>query len=97
MPVKVCKRMCTIAFMQVRGSSVCCINSTFLFLTGGRDHFPQGLQPIWVQEMIDESRRSKDKSRIRGLPRTPEELGYALDSSDFWSTFGLFPEVPWVD
>ncbi|PWN31673.1 uncharacterized protein FA14DRAFT_162608 [Meira miltonrushii] len=64
----------------------------------GRDHIPQGLQPIWVQELINESRKSKKEStRIRALPRTPEQLGYALDSSDFWSTFGLFPEVPWVD
>lgn len=73
--------------------------TTFLFLfLDGRDHFPQGLQPLWVQELINESRNKKDVSqRIRSLPRTPDQLGYALDSSDFWSTFELYPEVPWVD
>lgn len=34
---------------------------------------------------------------IRSLPRTPEQLGFAQDSTDFWNTFGLYPEVPWVD
>jgi hypothetical protein len=27
----------------------------------------------------------------------PEQMGAALDGTDFWSTFGLTPAVPWVD
>lgn len=70
----------------------------------GRDHFPQGPQAKWVQELVAES-RSGDKSiqshststPIRSLPRTAEQLGSALDGTEFWSTFGISPDVPWVD
>ncbi|KDN45607.1 hypothetical protein K437DRAFT_256531 [Tilletiaria anomala UBC 951] len=34
---------------------------------------------------------------VRALPRTPEQCGEALDSSEFWRTFDLVPAVPWVD
>ena len=43
-----------------------------------------GEQPRWVMELMEER-------GIRSLPRTPEELGRALDSSDFWRTFGIMP------
>lgn len=66
----------------------------------GRNHIPQGTQPRWVQELMAESRQKKagkPYAPIRGLPRTPEQLGLAMDSSDFWTTFEMCPEVPWVD
>jgi len=34
---------------------------------------------------------------IRALPRSVEQMGKGLDGSEFWNTFGLVPEVPWVD
>lgn len=43
-----------------------------------------GEQPRWVLELMEEQ-------RIRSLPRTPEELGRALDSTEFWRTFGIMP------
>ena len=30
---------------------------------------------------------------MRALPRSPEMLGRALDSREFWSTFGLSPAL----
>ncbi|UZJ54525.1 hypothetical protein CBS101457_003845 [Exobasidium rhododendri] len=74
----------------------------------GRDHAPQGPQPGWVQELITESRSTvvqhipgtqlgHPSTAIRSLPRTVEQLGNALDGTDFWSTFGISPDVPWVD
>lgn len=41
-------------------------------------------QQKWVRELIDEN-------GVRGLPRRVELLGRALDSTDFWKTFGLGP------
>ncbi|GAA5942096.1 uncharacterized protein JCM15063_002003 [Sporobolomyces koalae] len=38
----------------------------------------------WVQELIEEH-------AVRGLPRSAQELGRALDSREFWSTFKLTP------
>lgn len=38
----------------------------------------------WVGELMDEN-------GIRALPRSPETLGRALDSREFWYTFGLQP------
>jgi hypothetical protein len=77
-----------------------------LISSAGRGHAPQGPQPGWVQELIAESRSAERKSQgdqshsasvIRSLPRTAEQMGYALDGTDFWSTFGIAPDVPWVD
>ncbi|CEQ41006.1 SPOSA6832_02693 [Sporobolomyces salmonicolor] len=39
---------------------------------------------LWVQQLMDEH-------NIRSLPRTPQELGRALDSREFWREFGLMP------
>ncbi|GAA5847529.1 hypothetical protein JCM5353_004940 [Sporobolomyces roseus] len=39
---------------------------------------------IWVHELMREH-------GIRGLPRSAQELGRALDSREFWTTFGLMP------
>ncbi|KAI0819267.1 hypothetical protein BC628DRAFT_1333340 [Trametes gibbosa] len=44
----------------------------------------EGKQPHWVQELIREA-------GIRGLPRTPEIIGRAMDSREFWETFELEP------
>ncbi|GAA5954078.1 hypothetical protein JCM3765_005283 [Sporobolomyces pararoseus] len=38
----------------------------------------------WVQELMKEH-------EVRALPRTPQELGRALDSREFWNDFGLMP------
>lgn len=38
----------------------------------------------WVRELIQEC-------GVRALPRSAETLGRALDSQDFWRTFGLSP------
>lgn len=79
--------------------------------SAGRDHFPRGPQPGWVQELVAESRAKEVRGfdcddslkshpsshAIRSLPRTVEQMGSALDGTDFWSTFGLSPDVPWVD
>lgn len=40
----------------------------------------------WVLELMEET-------GVRALPRAPEVLGRAMDSREFWSTFGLRPEV----
>ncbi|KAH9910127.1 uncharacterized protein BXZ73DRAFT_59274 [Epithele typhae] len=41
-------------------------------------------QQRWVQELMDEA-------GVRALPRPPEMLGRAMDSVEFWRTFGLAP------
>ncbi|KAF8582993.1 hypothetical protein K439DRAFT_1653593 [Ramaria rubella] len=51
---------------------------------GSRDKIPTGLQPQWVRELMEEE-------NIRALPRSPEQLGRALDSREFWSKFRLSP------
>ncbi|KAK4051405.1 hypothetical protein OIV83_002889 [Microbotryomycetes sp. JL201] len=38
----------------------------------------------WVVELMDEH-------DIRALPRTPQEIGRAMDSREFWQTFGMTP------
>lgn len=43
-----------------------------------------GPQPAWVLELMEEQ-------SVRALPRTPETLGRALDSRDFWKDFKLMP------
>lgn len=40
----------------------------------------------WVGELMEEE-------GVRALPRSAEELGRAMDSREFWRTFGLMPEV----
>jgi nucleoside-diphosphate-sugar epimerase len=44
----------------------------------------RGPQPGWVQELMREE-------GIRALPRPLEKLGRALDSQEFWNTFGIQP------
>ena len=44
----------------------------------------KGPQPRWVIELMVEE-------GLRALPRSPEMLGRALDSREFWSTFELEP------
>ena len=44
----------------------------------------RGPQPRWVKELMAEQ-------GVRILPRNIEALGRALDSREFWSTFGLEP------
>ncbi|MBW0462308.1 hypothetical protein O181_002023 [Austropuccinia psidii MF-1] len=43
-----------------------------------------GPQAQWVNELMTES-------NLKALPRPPEVLGRALDSQEFWTTFGLTP------
>ncbi|EPQ52439.1 hypothetical protein GLOTRDRAFT_140193 [Gloeophyllum trabeum ATCC 11539] len=43
-----------------------------------------GPQPGWVQELMEED-------GIKALPRSPEQIGRALDGREFWRTFGLSP------
>jgi nucleoside-diphosphate-sugar epimerase len=45
----------------------------------------RGPQPRWVRELMRED-------GVRGLPRSMERLGRALDSREFWETFELDPE-----
>lgn len=40
----------------------------------------------WVGELMEEE-------GVEGLPRSAEELGRAMSSREFWSEFGLMPEV----
>ncbi|KAF9444692.1 hypothetical protein P691DRAFT_711478 [Macrolepiota fuliginosa MF-IS2] len=47
----------------------------------------RGPQPRWVGELMEEQ-------GIRALPRSPELLGRALDSREFWTTFDLNPVKP---
>jgi len=44
----------------------------------------RGPQPGWVQGLMQEQ-------GIRALPRPIEKLGRALDSQEFWNTFGIQP------
>ncbi|KAF9552563.1 hypothetical protein CPC08DRAFT_789799 [Agrocybe pediades] len=44
----------------------------------------RGPQPGWVRELMEEM-------DVRALPRNIETLGRALDSREFWNTFGLSP------
>ncbi|THV06405.1 hypothetical protein K435DRAFT_789540 [Dendrothele bispora CBS 962.96] len=49
-----------------------------------RDSKDRGPQPVWVRELMKEE-------GVRALPRNIEVLGRALDSREFWETFGLDP------
>ncbi|KAF8910426.1 hypothetical protein CPB84DRAFT_1672646 [Gymnopilus junonius] len=44
----------------------------------------RGPQPTWVRELLQET-------GVRGLPRDVRYLGRALDSREFWDTFGITP------
>ncbi|KAM0748691.1 hypothetical protein T439DRAFT_327962 [Meredithblackwellia eburnea MCA 4105] len=48
------------------------------------DETPLGPHPQWVLQLLQEN-------DVRALPRSPEQLGRALDSRDFWTEFGLSP------
>mgnify|MGYP006886188722 CR=1 FL=1 len=39
---------------------------------------------LWVQDLMR-------KHGVRALPRTPQELGRAIDAREFWDAFGLMP------
>lgn len=43
-----------------------------------------GKQARWVNELMA-------ADGLHALPRTPDQLGRALDSREFWTTFGLSP------
>ncbi|KAI1797067.1 hypothetical protein LXA43DRAFT_985818 [Ganoderma leucocontextum] len=44
----------------------------------------EGQQGKWVRELMNEG-------GVRALPRTPEYIGRAMDSREFWDTFELEP------
>ncbi|CDO71810.1 hypothetical protein BN946_scf184939.g34 [Trametes cinnabarina] len=44
----------------------------------------EGKQPRWVREMMEEG-------DIKALPRSPETIGRAMESREFWTTFELEP------
>ncbi|KAI0661845.1 hypothetical protein C8Q70DRAFT_681992 [Cubamyces menziesii] len=44
----------------------------------------EGKQARWVRELMQEE-------GLRALPRSPEVIGRAMDSREFWTTFGLEP------
>jgi hypothetical protein len=46
------------------------------------EHSPD--RAAWVLDLMD-------KHSVRALPRAPHELGRAIDSSEFWRTYGLAP------
>lgn len=48
------------------------------------DSKDRGPQPQWVRELMREK-------NVKALPRNVEVLGRALDSREFWETFGLDP------
>ncbi|RKO91058.1 hypothetical protein BDK51DRAFT_27101 [Blyttiomyces helicus] len=56
----------------------------------GRGKPPVGPHAGWVRELMAET-------GVRGLPRTPAELGRALDSSEFWTRFNISPFWPRAD
>uniref|UniRef100_A0A8H8CKK1 Uncharacterized protein n=1 Tax=Psilocybe cubensis TaxID=181762 RepID=A0A8H8CKK1_PSICU len=47
----------------------------------------KGPQAAWVRELMDEY-------GVRALPRDVQQLGRALDSREFWTTFGITPVKP---
>lgn len=65
----------------------------------GKDHPPVGPFPAIVEELM-----SEPGCPARSLPRSAETMydmtggrSLALDGRQFWKTFGLTPDVPWVD
>lgn len=48
------------------------------------DDEDRGPQAAWIRELMDEQ-------GVKALPRNIEVLGRALDSREFWKTFGLSP------
>jgi hypothetical protein len=57
-------------------------SSTFSSPSATSEHTPS--PALWVQTLMR-------KHSVRSLPRTPQELGRALDSREFWERFGLMP------
>lgn len=53
-------------------------------LAGRNTEVTLGSQAKWVQELMEEG-------QIKVLPRSPEQLGRVLDSTEFWKTFGISP------
>ncbi|KAK7033660.1 hypothetical protein VNI00_012660 [Paramarasmius palmivorus] len=53
-------------------------------LNSSSEEEERGPQPGWVRELMREE-------GVRALPRTPQQLGRALDSREFWEVFGLSP------
>lgn len=49
-----------------------------------RGEIPQGPQPAWVRELMEEE-------GVRALPREMAKLGRLIDGRDFWKTFGISP------
>lgn len=45
---------------------------------------PEGPQPAWVRELMDEE-------GVRALPRDMSKLGRLMDGRDFWKIFDLNP------
>ncbi|CAO1630138.1 unnamed protein product [Sympodiomycopsis kandeliae] len=65
----------------------------------GKDHPPTGPFPAIVDELLNEP-----GCPAKSLPRSAETMyemtggnSLALDGREFWHTFGLTPDVPWVD
>lgn len=59
-------------------------NTTAVSKRGGGEEEPSPVGFRWVQELMYEH-------RVKALPRSPRELGRALDSREFWHDFGLMP------
>ncbi|PLW07254.1 hypothetical protein PCANC_05341 [Puccinia coronata f. sp. avenae] len=53
-------------------------------LANPEPHAPVGPQALWVSQLLDEL-------HVQALPRSPSELGRAIDSREFWRTFNLSP------
>jgi len=51
---------------------------------GGEEVEVRGPQAKWTRELMNEE-------GVRALPRSPEQLGRAYDSREFWDTFELEP------
>ena len=51
---------------------------------GFEEDSERGPHPRWVRELMEET-------GVRALPRNIETLGRAMDSREFWRTFGLSP------
>lgn len=66
----------------------------------GRDHPPTGPFPAIVQELMNSG--EVGGIRVKALPRSTQELfdmtgSHSLDGREFWDTFGLTPDSPWIE
>lgn len=50
----------------------------------GRGKLPSGQSAGWVTQFMQET-------GVQQLPRTPEQLGFAQSSLEFWTTMGIGP------